>query len=156
MSADSASGGYVDLTQVPLPQLVSLQDRISKEVNQLTAYLSTLRAAHNRYISSKSSLEQLKKQTETSLLVPLTDQLYVPGTLKNPDAVLIDVGTGYFMKKPITGAQETLDRRIRLVRESAEKLAKTIQDQKETLERIQYMVKMKQQAALQHQQQQQQ
>ncbi|KAF0981117.1 hypothetical protein FDP41_012905 [Naegleria fowleri] len=155
MSSSASGGGYVDLTQVPLPQLASLQERISKEVNQLTAYLSTLRAAHNRYISSKSSLEQLKKQTETTLLVPLTEQLYVPGTLKNPDAVLIDVGTGYFMKKPISAAQETLDRRIRLVRESAEKLAKTIQDQKETLERIQYMMSMKQQAALQHQQQQQ-
>ncbi|EFC41853.1 prefoldin 5-like protein [Naegleria gruberi] len=148
----SQQGGYVDLTQIPLPQLLKLNESLTKEVNQLTAYLSTLRAAHNKYVSSKSSLEQLKKQTESTLMVPLTESLYVPGTLKNPDSVLVDIGTGYFVKKPIPEAQNTLERRIRLVRDSAEKLTKTIQDQKETLERVQYMVNAKRQAAAQQQQ----
>ena len=154
--SDSQGGAYVDLSKVPLQQLVQLQDRLEKEIRQLTTYLGTLRTAHAKYIASKSSLEQLKKQKENTLMVPLTESLYVPGTLKNPETVMIDVGTGYFVKKPIAGAQDTLERKIKVVRESAEKLGKTIQDQKESLERIQYMIQAKQQSMMQQQMQQQQ
>lgn len=32
-------------------------------------------------------------------LIPLTGSLYVPGEIVNPDSVLVDVGTGYFVTK---------------------------------------------------------
>jgi hypothetical protein len=32
-------------------------------------------------------------------LVPLTNSLYVPGKLCDPDHVIVDVGTGYFVRK---------------------------------------------------------
>ncbi|KAL9654040.1 hypothetical protein ABK040_011584 [Willaertia magna] len=137
-----SQGAYIDLSKVPLQQLVTLQERLEREVRQLTTYLSTLRTAHTKYISSKSSLEQLKKQSDNeTLLVPLTESLFVPGTIKNNGTVLIDVGTGYFLRKPIDSALETLERKIKVVRESVEKLTKTINEQKETLERITYMVR---------------
>jgi prefoldin alpha subunit len=31
--------------------------------------------------------------------VPLTNSLYVPGKLSDPDHVIVDVGTGYFVQK---------------------------------------------------------
>ena len=34
-----------------------------------------------------------------AVLVPLTSSLYVPGTLKNPGRVLVDIGTGYFVEQ---------------------------------------------------------
>jgi prefoldin subunit 5 len=33
------------------------------------------------------------------ILVPLTTSLYVPGTLADPDNVIIDVGTGFYVEK---------------------------------------------------------
>lgn len=36
---------------------------------------------------------------DKSLLVPLTNSLYLPGKLVNPDHVIVDVGTGYYVKK---------------------------------------------------------
>lgn len=38
-------------------------------------------------------------QLEKTILVPLTNSLYVPGRLSNPDSVIVDVGTGYYVKK---------------------------------------------------------
>ena len=32
-------------------------------------------------------------------MVPLTNSLYVPGKLCDPDHVIVDVGTGYFVRK---------------------------------------------------------
>ena len=36
---------------------------------------------------------------DKTILVPLTNSLYVPGHLSDPDHVIVDVGTGYFVKK---------------------------------------------------------
>ena len=36
---------------------------------------------------------------DNTILVPLTNSLYVPGNLSDPDHVVVDVGTGYFVKK---------------------------------------------------------
>jgi prefoldin alpha subunit len=33
------------------------------------------------------------------ILVPLTTSLYVPGTLADPDNVIVDVGTGFYVEK---------------------------------------------------------
>lgn len=33
------------------------------------------------------------------ILVPLTTSLYVPGKLSDPEHVVVDVGTGYYVKK---------------------------------------------------------
>lgn len=34
-----------------------------------------------------------------TILVPLTNSLYVPGKLSDPENVIVDVGTGYYVKK---------------------------------------------------------
>jgi prefoldin alpha subunit len=34
-----------------------------------------------------------------SVLVPLTSSLYVPGNLADVERVVVDVGTGYYVKK---------------------------------------------------------
>lgn len=37
--------------------------------------------------------------TGTPILVPLTPSLYVPGKLASTDAVLVDIGTGFYVEK---------------------------------------------------------
>jgi prefoldin alpha subunit len=39
------------------------------------------------------------------ILVPLTTSLYVPGTLADPDNVIVDVGTGFYVEKVRNGVQ---------------------------------------------------
>ena len=36
--------------------------------------------------------------TGKDVLVPLTSSLYVSGTLGNPDNVMVDIGTGYYVE----------------------------------------------------------
>lgn len=45
------------------------------------------------------SLFTLRLFADKTILVPLTNSLYVPGRLSNPDSVIVDVGTGYYVKK---------------------------------------------------------
>ena len=39
---------------------------------------------------------------DKTILVPLTNSLYVPGKLADPENVIVDVGTGYYVKKVCT------------------------------------------------------
>jgi prefoldin alpha subunit len=41
----------------------------------------------------------LTSGVDKPILVPLTNSLYVPGKLADAERVLVDVGTGYFVKK---------------------------------------------------------
>ena len=36
---------------------------------------------------------------DKAILVPLTNSLYVPGKLTDSEHVIVDVGTGYYVKK---------------------------------------------------------
>ena len=46
----------------------------------------------------------------------MTTSLYVSGTLGDVDSVLVDIGTGYFVKKNVDESGEYLERKIALLK----------------------------------------
>ena len=52
------------------------------------------------------------------VLVPLTGSMYVPGKLTNPDKVVVDIGTGYYVEKKSKDAQDYFDRKVKFVTEN--------------------------------------
>ena len=48
-----------------------------------------------------------------TMLVPLTQSLYVPGRVKEPSRVIVDVGTGYYVEKSLPKAKEFMERKVR-------------------------------------------
>lgn len=42
---------------------------------------------------------RVAKLLDKAILVPLTNSLYVPGKLHDLEHVIVDVGTGYYVKK---------------------------------------------------------
>ena len=53
------------------------------------------------------------------MLVPLTQSLYVPGELGDPDQLLVELGTGYYIEKSVDEAQAFLDRKIAMIKAQA-------------------------------------
>jgi prefoldin alpha subunit len=58
---------------------------------------------------------------EQTLLVPLSSSLYVPGKVDNPNKVIVELGTGYYVEKSIDDAKELIDRKMQLVNKSIER-----------------------------------
>ena len=56
------------------------------------------------------------------VLVPLTGSMYVPGQLANPDKVVVDIGTGYYVEKSSKNAQEYFNRKVKFVTENMERV----------------------------------
>lgn len=63
--------------------------------------------AQQKFSESLESVEQLTPESAgRQILVPLTGSMYVPGRLVEPERVLVDVGTGYYLEKTTPGARD--------------------------------------------------
>jgi prefoldin alpha subunit len=144
-----ASGG-VDMQQLPLEQLVQLKDELSAELEQLGNSSQQLRIAAGGYAATKQSLTSLTPANkDKEVLIPLTESLYVPGTLAEVETVLLDIGTGYYVEKSPVGAGEFMSRKLELVQESIKRVADIAQQKRQQLEMVTMTIQQKAQAAQQ-------
>ena len=49
--------------------------------------------------------------------MPLSSSLYVPGEISDIKEVLVDIGTGYFVSKPVKNASQYFDRKSKFIEE---------------------------------------
>lgn len=97
---------------------LSKSNRVVQELNHLTNSFAQLKQAQAKFKACIENAAEIKPQNKGALscltisfvcltffsldktiLVPLTNSLYVPGKLSDPDHVIVDVGTGYFVQK---------------------------------------------------------
>lgn len=79
--------------------------------------------AQTKFLESKKSIENTEKYSiGQPLLVPLTGSMYVDGKIADKNSFIINVGTGYYLKKDAEGAKEYFQRRLTYVTMQIEKL----------------------------------
>ena len=69
-------------------------------------------------------------------MIPLTESLYVPGKIKDPSRVMVELGTGYYAEKQVKQAQEFLDRKTKLVDVNSENVMEAITGTRRNLQSI--------------------
>ena len=113
-------------------------------MNQLTESLANLQKAVARFHTSGRALEAMAGETEgKDMLVPLTQALYVPGELGDPDQLLVELGTGYYIEKSQAGATELLDRKIGTVSKNAEAINTVVASKQQNYDAIVQMMQVK-------------
>ena len=81
----------VDISSMSLEQLNTYKGQFENEIKQLHARHSGLKQAEGRFRQSKDALAAISKDDEgRRMLVPLTQSLYVPGELGDPDQLLVE------------------------------------------------------------------
>lgn len=60
------------------------------------------------------------------ILIPLTESLYVPGKVRDPSKVMVELGTGFYVEKNVKDAQAFLDRKTKLVDVNSENIMEAI------------------------------
>ncbi|KAF9552659.1 subunit of tubulin prefoldin, partial [Lunasporangiospora selenospora] len=83
-----------------------------------------LKQAQTRFsdcIESCKAIDQ--KNKDKTILVPLTNSLYVPGKLANVEKVIVDVGTGYYT---VEDAIKFYNTKVDFVKENLEKIQTTV------------------------------
>merc|ERR1712156_678656 len=100
-------------------------------------------------ISRRSSEDKDKE-----ILVPLTGSMYVPGKLSDPEKVIVDVGTGYYIEKDTDSAKEYFTKKVKYVTEQMEKVQAIGNEKNKIREAVMDVMEAKLQAQFAQQQQQ--
>jgi len=127
----------VSLDNLSLEQLNQLKGQVEEEIQSLSTSLQQLRIAAGRYMDSKESLKSLNKSNEgKTTMIPLTSSLFVTAELNDVSSVLVDVGTGYYVKKTATEAQEYTDRKIKIISDSMDQVQQVLSVKRKNLETV--------------------
>ncbi|SCZ93700.1 BZ3501_MvSof-1269-A2-R1_Chr1-1g00813 [Microbotryum saponariae] len=98
--SDAPTSSQISLTDLTLEQLHQVRQQLDQELQHLTNAFQELRLAQVKFAAALESLDSLKKANQDkNILIPLTSSLYVPGKIKDPEHVLVDIGTGYYVEK---------------------------------------------------------
>lgn len=79
------------------------------------------------------------------ILVPLTSSLYVPGKIREPETVVIDIGTGYYVKKTRPEAITYYEGKVTYVQTNLDKLQETIERKQDNAQTCVAVLQMKMQ-----------
>ncbi|KAI4230554.1 MAG: hypothetical protein LQ349_006197 [Xanthoria aureola] len=121
----------VNLSTLPIPQLTSIKNQLTQELQHLTTSFTQLRTAQAKFRDCiKSVRDGIEKggankaeegASSKPILVPLTPSLYVPGTLASTETVLVDIGTGFYVEKTPPAARQFYTAKV-------EELGKNLKD----------------------------
>jgi prefoldin alpha subunit len=88
---------------------------------------------------------------DKQVLVPLTNSLYVKGKLSDPDRVLVDVGTGFYVEKSTASAAEFYESKIKELQANIQGLEGIVQAKTNNLRVVEEVLRQKVLAAQQQQ-----
>jgi prefoldin alpha subunit len=122
-----------------LEQLNQLKQSEEGRLTAITNHYATLRASSSRFASAQKTLKELSPASSVDnkdIMIPLTESLYVPGKIKDPSRVMVELGTGFYVEKNVKQAQELLDRKIKLVDVNSENIMEAIAATRRNVESI--------------------
>lgn len=122
--ADSGDGA-LNLDNLSLDQLNQAKQSEESRLQLMTQRYAQLRQAAAKLNASKSAVSEL--QGGKQVMVPLTESLYCPGTIREPNKLLVELGTGFYVEKSQRDTTDFLDRRLKLVDANSENVTKVVE-----------------------------
>mmetsp|Transcript_12274 Transcript_12274/g.22996 ORF Transcript_12274/g.22996 Transcript_12274/m.22996 type:complete len:171 (+) Transcript_12274:190-702(+) len=129
----------IDLDAMSLEQLHQLKQSEESRLAVLTNHYATLRASSSRFSSAQKALEEMTSaqgKGNKDIMIPLTESLYVPGKIKDPSKVMVELGTGYFVEKPVKQAHDFLERKAKLVNVNSDNLMEVISGTRKNIDSL--------------------
>ncbi|WVQ76399.1 prefoldin, alpha subunit [Cryptococcus sp. DSM 104548] len=142
----------VQLTDLNPIQLQEVKKQLDQELEHLTQSYSSLKSAQVKFNSCIESVKELKPDSRgKEVLIPLTSSLYVPGKLTDVEKVVVDVGTGYYVKKTKSEASTHYSEKAKFVQSNLETLQQTIERKQDNAQSVQHVLQAKMQQVQQQQ-----
>jgi len=137
-SSAGAPDRTISLDTMSLEQLNQVKQQEDGRLQALAERFSQLRSAASRISASTHAVKELQGQETEGrpVLVPLTDSVYVPGIIRTPNNLLVELGTGYFCEKSARETVEFLDRKQRLVDANSNNVATAVQATRQNIESV--------------------
>ncbi|KIP07192.1 hypothetical protein PHLGIDRAFT_127812 [Phlebiopsis gigantea 11061_1 CR5-6] len=147
MASSSPQSQQVAVTDLDLPQLSEVRRQLEEELSHLTNSFTQLKQAQAKFKACIDNVKEVRPENKNkTILVPLTNSLYVPGKLADPENVIVDVGTGYYVKKTRVQATKHYSAKVDYIKSNLDTLQDTIQKKQDNLNYLVQVMQMKLQA----------
>lgn len=121
--------------ELSVPQLQQHKQMLEQELAYLTDTVAKLKAAQQAYDMSGKVLSDLTPDKEgNDILVPLTNSVFVRGKVEDCRSVLVNIGTGYFVERPVEGARKHCEERSKVLTGNITQFAKILGEKRNNLE----------------------
>ncbi|KAF8876797.1 Prefoldin subunit-domain-containing protein [Gymnopilus junonius] len=141
----------INVTDLDIAQLSEVRKQLEDELNHLTNSFAQLKQAQAKFKACLENVKEVKPENKNkTILVPLTNSLYVPGKLSDPEHVIVDVGTGYYVKKTRPQAVKHYTDKVEYIRKNVDSLEDTIQKKRDNMNYLTNILQQKIQAETQN------
>ena len=137
----------IPLDQLNLEQLTQVGKQVEQEINSYNSYYTSLKVALAKFFDNKEYIGDLKNCSNKEILVPITSSLYIPGKCSDIKSVMIEVGANYFVGTALRKADSFCDRKVKVIKESMDKIDGIIKTKNDQLNVINHNIISKQIAA---------
>ena len=121
-----------------LEDLNQLKQQEEGRLQALSNRYAQLRAVAARLNASTTAISELSPASEgKDIMVPLTESVYVPGRIREPNKFLVELGTGFYVEKSNKDTIAFLGRKLKLVDVNSENITKVIQATQQNLQSLQ-------------------
>ncbi|KAI1840494.1 hypothetical protein JX265_008609 [Neoarthrinium moseri] len=141
-----AGGETVNLDSLSAQQLSQVKKQLDEELEHLTSSFTQLHAAQSKFRECLRCVQSGKSpalQENKSILVPLTNSLYVRGNLSSASHVIVDVGTGFYVEKDIKSASEFYNAKVNELADNIKDLEAIIQQKTNNVRLIEEVLRQK-------------
>ncbi|KZT57994.1 Prefoldin alpha subunit [Calocera cornea HHB12733] len=134
----------ISVTDLDLPQLQDVKRQLDEELTHLTNSFAQLKQAHSKFKTCLDCVKEVRPgNARKTILVPLSSSLYVNGKLSNPEKVLIDVGTGYYVSKTRDQASVHYQQKIEFVENNLKTVQAAVEKKQENLNMVIQVIQMR-------------
>ena len=138
----------VPLTQLPLQQVMQLKKQFEDELTKLSATIQLTNEQVMKTTQAKAELKQFSNTEEgKTMLVPITESLYVTGKVATNKRPIIELGTGYFAETSVEKADAFFTRRIQRLNNQQETLRNSFKEKQKQYQMVVTVANQKVQAA---------
>lgn len=135
--SDSTASSSINLDTLSLEELNKIKQQEEGRLQALTERYAALRAAAARLNASQSAISELTPNSnDKEVLVPLTESVYVPGKLKDPNRLMVEIGTGFYVEKTSRDTHAFLDRKLKLVDANSVNITKAVEATRQNIETL--------------------
>lgn len=127
----------VPLTQLSIQQVIQLKKQFEDELGKLTATIQMTNEEVLKTTQAKGELKQFSQTEEgKTMLVPITESLYVTGKVAANKRPIIELGTGYFAETSVEKAEAFFNRRIQRLNAQQETLRATFKEKQQQYQMV--------------------
>ncbi|KAI2616462.1 Prefoldin alpha subunit [Hypomontagnella submonticulosa] len=143
----SGNSETINLDTLSAQQLSQVKKQLDEELEHLTSSFAQLHAAQSKFreclrcVQDKNKAPALRE--DNSILVPLTNSLYVRGTLASASHVVVDIGTGFYVEKEVKSAADFYENKVNEVGASVKDLEAIVQGKTNNVRVVEEVLRQK-------------